>query len=65
MISNEEAKKIVQKLEVSDVEALEVISAFIFQKKRVSVSINRPRTQHHVLLMGHVYEIASEYFINV
>jgi len=62
MINIDEAKEISKKTELVDVQMLEVIQRFIFDKKGVVVEINRPTHDIQIQMMSIAFEAAAKYY---
>jgi len=63
MITNEEIREIIEKVELSDIEQLDVIRRYIYDKKNIDVGkINRPGDIVQLQLMGIAYNSALEYY---
>ncbi len=64
MITKDEAIRISKMKHLFDVEMLAVIELYIFEKKGVSVSINRPNNIIDLQLMNMAYDTAANYFLS-
>lgn len=66
MITNDEIGIIINKIETSDVEQLEVIRRYIYDIKHIDIGkINRPKNLFNIQLMSIAYEKACEYYFNL
>jgi len=65
MITQEEAKRICSKTRLIDIEMLNVIERYIFDKKQTSVIINRPTNVFDINLMNVAFESACNYYLNL
>ena len=65
MITSEQAKEICNKKQLTDIECLEVVQRYIFDRKGVNVGmINRPTDILNLNLMRVAFEAASIYYLN-
>lgn len=64
MLSKEQAKEICLKERLQDVEMLEVIQYYIYEKKGVDPgTIQRPRTLMQISLMNKAFNSAMNYYL--
>ena len=64
MITSEQAKEICNKKQLTDIECLEVIQKYIFDRKGIVININRPTDILNINLMRVAFEAASIYYLN-
>ena len=64
MITSEQAKEMCNKKQLTDIECLEVIQKYIFDRKGIVININRPTDILNINLMRVAFEAASIYYLN-
>lgn len=64
MITQEEAKKLLLKENISDVEVCDIIQRYIYDRKHVEIKINRPQDMIRLQLMSEMYMSALKWYLS-
>ena len=64
MITRDDAIRICMLKHLTDIQMLEVIERYIYEKKGIKVSIDRPENSINIQLMNIAFDVACVYFLS-